>query len=43
MRRYLNKFLNWLLPNRRGRLLVEIMKRNQELGLYDETFKNEEK
>ena len=38
MKRYWNKFLNWLLPNRRQRLLAEIMKRDQELGIYDETL-----
>ena len=43
MKRYWNKFLNWLLPNRRKRLLAEIMKRDQELGLYEETFKTKEK
>ena len=31
-----NRFLNWLIPSRRARLLSEIMKRDQELGLYDE-------
>jgi hypothetical protein len=36
MRRYWNKFLNWLIPNRRKRLLTEMMLRDQELGLYDE-------
>ena len=39
MKKYWNKFLNWLIPSRRGRLLAEIMKQDQELGLYDETFK----
>ena len=39
MKKYWNKFLNWLIPGRRGRLLAEIMKRDQELGLYEETFK----
>jgi len=43
MKRYWNKFLNWLLPNRRERLLAEIMKRDQELGLYDEPFNTKEK
>ena len=36
MKRYWNKFLNWIIPNRRQRLLSKIMKRDQELGLYDE-------
>ena len=35
MRRYWNKFLNWLIPNRRERLLTEMMLRDQELGLYN--------
>lgn len=36
LRKYWNKFLNWLYPSRRARLLSEIMKRDQDLGLYDE-------
>ena len=36
MRRYWNKFLNWLMPNRRQRILVDMMKRDQESGLYDD-------
>ena len=43
MKRYWNKFLNWLLPNRRQRLLAEIMKKDQESGLYDETFNTKER
>jgi hypothetical protein len=43
MKRYWNKFLNFILPNRRKRLLAEIMKRDQEFGLYDETFNTNEK
>jgi hypothetical protein len=35
MRRYWNKFLNWLIPNRREQLLTEMMLRDQELGLYN--------
>jgi len=31
-----NRFLNWLFPGRRASLLSEIMKSDQELGLYDE-------
>jgi|TARA_R110001592_G_scaffold12879_3_gene60539 hypothetical protein len=42
MKKYWNKFLNWLIPSRRGRLLAEIMKRDQELGLYDETLNTKE-
>jgi len=36
LRKHWNLFLNWLIPSRRARLLSEIMKRDQELGLYDE-------
>ena len=36
LRRHWNRFLNWLIPGRRSRLISEIMKRDQELGLYDE-------
>ena len=36
MKRCWNKFLNWIIPNRRWRLLSKIMKMDQELGLYDE-------
>lgn len=43
MKKYWNKLLNWLLSNRREKFLAEIMKRDQELGLYEETFKTEEK
>lgn len=35
LRRYWNRFLNWLIPGRRARLISEIMKRDQELGLYE--------
>ena len=35
MKRYWNKFLNWIIPNRRERLLAKIMKLDQELGLYE--------
>jgi hypothetical protein len=43
MKRYWNKFLNWLIPNRRQRLLRKIMEQDQELGLYDETFNTKER
>ena len=43
MKRLWNKFLNWLIPNRRKSLLAEIMKRDQELGLYDKPFNTKEK
>ena len=40
LRKHWNRFLNWILPGRRARILSEIMKRDQELGLYDEvTFR----
>ena len=38
LNKHWNRFLNWLIPSRRSRLLSEIMKRDQELGLYDDTF-----
>lgn len=34
LRRHWNRFLNWLIPGRRAKLIDEIMKRDQELGLY---------
>jgi len=36
LRKHWNRFLNWLFPGRRARLLSEIMKKDLELGLYDE-------
>ena len=36
LKRSWNRFLNWLIPGRRARLLSEMMKRDQELGLYGE-------
>ena len=42
MKRYWNKFLNWIIPNRRQRLLAKIMKMDQELGLYDEPSNKED-
>jgi hypothetical protein len=41
--RYWNRFLNWLIPNRRERLLKQMIKESEELGLYDETFNTNEK
>jgi hypothetical protein len=41
--RYWNRFLNWLIPNRRGRLLKQMIKESEGLGLYDETFNTNEK
>lgn len=43
MKQYWNRFLNWLIPNRRQRILAEIMMKDQEDGLYDETFNTKEK
>jgi len=43
LNRFWNRILNWVIPNRRARLLGEIMKMDQELGLYDETMKTKEK
>jgi hypothetical protein len=39
MKRYWNRFLNWLIHNRRQKLLAEMMRKDQEDGLYDEHFK----
>lgn len=36
MRRYWNRFLNWLIPNRRQKILIKMIKADEELGLYDE-------
>ena len=36
LRKHWNRFLNWILPGRRARILSEMMKRDQELGLYNE-------
>jgi hypothetical protein len=38
MKRYWNKFLNWLIPNRRQKILIKMMKDSEEMGLYDEPF-----
>ena len=43
LNRIYNRVLNRIFPKRRGRLLAKIMKMDQELGLYDETFKTKEK
>jgi hypothetical protein len=42
MKRYLNRFLNWVFPKRRKRLLIEMMRKDEELGLY-KTFNTKEK
>jgi hypothetical protein len=39
MKKYWNILLNWLIPNRRQKLLTEMIRKDQEDGLYDETFK----
>jgi hypothetical protein len=38
MKRYWNKFINWLIPNRRKKLLIKMMEKDEELRLYDEIF-----
>jgi hypothetical protein len=43
MKKYWNKFLNWLIPSRRRRILTEMTRKDQELGLYDEPFNTKEK
>ena len=35
MRKYWNKFLNFIIPNRREKLLSKMMKQDKELGLYE--------
>jgi hypothetical protein len=42
-KKYWNKFLNWLMPNRREKILIRMMRDAEELGLYDEPFKTKEK
>lgn len=42
MKRHWHKFLNWLIPNRRRKIIIEMMKDDEELGLYDEPFKTKE-
>lgn len=34
LKRHWNRFLNRMIPGRRAKLIDEIMKRDQELGLY---------
>ena len=43
IKRYWNKFLNWLIPNRRQKILIKMMKESEEMGLYDEPFNTKEK
>jgi len=35
VRKYWNKFLNFIIPNRTERLLSKMMKQDQDLGLYE--------
>jgi hypothetical protein len=35
LKKHWNKFLNWLIPNRRRNLLIKMMRNDEELGLYD--------
>jgi len=37
LRKYWNKFLNWLIPNRRKNLLIKMMRNDEEFGLYGMT------
>jgi hypothetical protein len=37
MKRRWNKFLNWLIPGRKERLLIRMIRDAEELGLYDES------
>lgn len=39
LKKYWNKFLNWLIPNRREKILARMMRESEELGLYDEPLK----
>jgi hypothetical protein len=43
MKQYWNILLNWLIPNRREKILTEMIKKDQDDGLYDETFNLKEK
>jgi len=40
MIKYWNKFLNWVIPNRREKLLVKIIQNDEKLGLYDLDVEN---
>ena len=42
-KKYWNKFLNWLIPNRMEKLLIKMVIESEELGLYDEPFNTKEK
>lgn len=35
-KRYLNKFLNFVIPGRRERILSKMMQADQDAGLYDD-------
>jgi hypothetical protein len=39
MKRYWNRFLNWLIPNLRQKILEDMMRKDQEDGLYN-AYKN---
>jgi hypothetical protein len=41
MKRQWNRFLNCLIRNRRQRLLAEMMRKDQEDGLYDDAYKQQ--
>ena len=38
MKKYWNKFLNWLIPNRRTKILIKMIRHAEKLGLYDEKY-----
>ena len=42
MKKYYNKFLNWLIPGRRSRILAKMISNDQRLGLYEDPFKSNE-
>ena len=42
IKKYYNKFLNWLIPGRRSRILAKMISNDQRLGLYEDPFKSNE-
>jgi hypothetical protein len=43
MKRYWNRFLNWLIPNRRQKLIAEMMRKDQKDGLYDDAYNQQKR
>lgn len=39
IRRYWNKFLNFIIPNRRKKILIKMVRDAERLGLYDDNGK----